>query len=139
MEIMGVTGGRGSWADSDRGSFRGARGRGGPASSKSGRDSPLQIVTPGKEKKFHQKESEIKLGLQIYVAFKKTPVAVDELERLPGFHSVRAPPNEKENEKIILFKDMESLDAARAILDAHENVQSTNQMGLKSIVKQVCQ
>jgi hypothetical protein len=30
--------------------------------------------------------------------------------------------------KIILFKDMESLDAARAILDAHENVQSTNQM-----------
>jgi hypothetical protein len=34
---------------------------------------------------------------------------------------------------------MESLDAAREILDAHENVQSTNQMGLKSIVKQVNQ
>jgi hypothetical protein len=76
--------------------------------------------------------------LQIYVAFKKTPVIIDELEKLPGFHSVHTPPNEKENQKIILFKDMESLDAARAILDAHENVQFTNHRGLKSIKSQVC-
>ncbi|XP_046657359.1 uncharacterized protein LOC124350617 isoform X2 [Daphnia pulicaria] len=135
---------RGSLADSSnsghrgspRGSPRGGRGRGTPASSKSRRYSRRQRISQGKDKIVEQKESEIELGLQIYVAFKKTPVIIDELEKLPGFHSVHTPPNEKENQKIILFKDMESLDAARAILDAHENVQFTNQRGLKSIKSQ---
>ena len=59
--------------------------------------------------------------------------------KLPGFHSVCASPtNKKKNKKIILFKDIESLGAAKAILDTHENVQSTQQMGFKTIVKQVC-
>ena len=84
MEIMGVTGGRGSWADWDRGSLRGASGREAASSSKNGRDSPLQAVSQVKEQKIHQKESEIKLGLQICVTFKNTPVAADELEKLPG-------------------------------------------------------
>lgn len=40
--------------------------------------------------------------------------------------------------RIILFRDLESLEAARKILDAHENVKSTDQMGMKSAKKQVC-
>lgn len=47
-----------------------------------------------------------------------------------------SPFNEKEIVRIILFRDLESLEAARKILDAKENVKSTDHMGMKSAKKQ---
>ena len=93
----------------------------------------------GGQKKSGTKEYlrfEIKAGLQLYITFKSDPV-VAELEKLPGFHSISTPHSDKEIIRIILFRDIESLEAARVILDAHENVISTDHMGLKSSKKQV--
>ncbi|KAK4012734.1 hypothetical protein OUZ56_024970 [Daphnia magna] len=116
---------RGSWADSDSlgrgGSFGRGRGRG-----------HLAPAVPKQMPNQTQKESEIQLGLQLYVIFKKTPVVIHELEKLPGFHSVSDPPSKKELEKIILFKDIASLEAAKTTLDEHKNVQSAKRMGVES-------
>lgn len=117
-----------------RGGPPGNRGRGGPVPSR-GRGGPAKPRAPRGEREFQR--FEIKAGLQLYVIFKNEPV-VAELEKLPGFHSLNTPHTEKEIVRTILFKDIESLEAARATLDAHENVQSTDHMGLRSSKKQVC-
>lgn len=121
---------RGSWADSDSlgrgGSFGRGRGRG-----------HLAPAVPKQMPNQTQKESEIQLGLQLYVIFKKTPVVIHELEKLPGFHSVSDPPSKKELEKIILFKDIASLEAAKTTLDEHKNVQSAKRMGVESSCRMV--
>ncbi len=81
--------------------------------------------------------SEIQAGLQLRINFKDNP-SVEELERLPGFHSITTPFSENEILRAILFRDMVSLEAARKTFDAHENVESTDQMGMLSAKKQVC-
>lgn len=123
------------------GSSRGSRARGG---SENGRHTGPALTKPSKigdiEKKGDVKEntgSEIKDGLCLYITFKDGP-DVYELEKLKGYHSLLTPPSNKEKEKIILFKDIESRDAARLILDAHQNVKSTNLVGFKSFKRQVC-
>jgi hypothetical protein len=90
-----------------------------------------------KEKVQINMDSEIKDGLSLYITFKDGP-DVYELEKLKGFHSLNPSPCKKEKEKIILFRDMESLIAAKLILDSHKNVKSTNLLGNKSFKKQVC-
>ncbi|XP_057378395.1 keratin, type II cytoskeletal 1-like [Daphnia carinata] len=121
-------GGRGSGGDRGRGAFAN-RGRGAPSGGARGRGGGA-LPSRGEYLRF-----EIKAGLQLYVTFNETPV-VEELEKLPGFHSLSTPYNEKEIIRIILFRDLESLEAARKILDAQENVKSTDHMGMKSAKKQ---
>ncbi|XP_046657406.1 keratin, type II cytoskeletal 1-like [Daphnia pulicaria] len=143
----GDRGGRGSWgggsgSPSRGGPFRGGRGRGdsgrgGPSFGNRGRGSSgargrggATLPNRGEFQRF-----EIKAGLQLYITFNDNP-NLEELEKLPGFHSISTPFSEKEILRIILFRDLESLEAARKILDAHENVKSTDQMGMKSAKKQ---
>ncbi|XP_057378394.1 uncharacterized protein LOC130700368 [Daphnia carinata] len=131
---------------------RGNRGRGGPSrgnlgkgNSKKGnqvRHASLEQAKQSKKGDIQKKEntkekvgSEIKDGLSLYVTFKDGP-DVYELEKLKGFHALLTPPSKKEKEKIILFKDIESLEAAKLILTAHQNVKSTNLMGFKSFKRQ---
>ncbi|XP_057378392.1 uncharacterized protein LOC130700366 [Daphnia carinata] len=134
----GSSRGRGVGSRGDRGGFRGSRGsfRGSDRGASFGRGRGRGYVVLGDQKQVTlraQKEFETQLGLQLYVAFKKTPVLTHELEKLPGFHSISAPPSNNELEKIILFRDMASLEAAKTTLDVHENVQSAKRMGLESI------
>lgn len=130
--------GRGGTAQGGRGrggSSRGNRGRGGgkPVQANHFKRKPIE-----KKKEVQEnKGSEIKDGLSLYITFKDGP-DVYELEKLKGFHSLNPPPNKKETERIMLFRDMESLEAARLILDAHKNVKSTNLLGFKSFKRQVC-
>jgi hypothetical protein len=131
--------GRGGSAHGNRGrggSSRGNRGRGGgqpPVQANHAKRKPVE-----KKKEIQEnKGSEIKDGLSLYITFKDGP-DVYELEKLKGFHSLNPPPNKKEKEKIMLFRDMESLEAAKLILDVHKNVKSTNLLGLKSFKRQVC-
>uniref|UniRef100_A0A0N8BGC4 Uncharacterized protein n=1 Tax=Daphnia magna TaxID=35525 RepID=A0A0N8BGC4_9CRUS len=121
-------GGRGSGGDRGRGAFAN-RARGAPSGGARGRGGG---ALPGRGEYLR---FEIKAGLQLYVTFNDTPV-VEELEKLPGFHSLSTPYNEKEIIRIILFRDLESLEAARKILDAKENVKATDHMGMKSAKKQ---
>ena len=118
------------------GSARGNRGKGGgqpPVQANHAKGKPIE-----KKKEIQEnKGSEIKDGLSLYITFKDGP-DVYELEKLKGFHSLNPPPNKKEKEKIMLFTDMESLEAAKLILDVHKNVKSTNLLGLKSFKRQVC-
>ncbi|KAI9553414.1 hypothetical protein GHT06_021317 [Daphnia sinensis] len=116
---------RGSWAHSDSrgrdGSFGRGRGRG--------------YVTHVDHKKVpHQTKntSQIKLGLQLKVIFEETPVDIEELQKLPGFLSVSTPQSDKECTKIILFKDLASREAAKVILNAHQNVKKSQRKGVIS-------
>lgn len=144
-------GSRGSWGGSGSpgrgGPFRGGRGRGGPfqggdrgRGSFGNRGAPVggargrggaALPSRGEYLRF-----EIKAGLQLYVIFNDIPV-VEDLEKLAGFHSMTTPYNEKEIIRTILFRDLESLEAARKTLNAQENVKSTDHMGMKSAKKQV--
>ena len=130
----GDRGGRGSRG----GSFGSGHGRGGPAFGNRGRGGSgprgrggAVLPNRGESQRY-----EIKAGLQLYITFKGDP-NVEELKNLPGFHSLSTPYSEKEILRTILFRDLESLEAARKILDAHENVKSTDHMGMKSSKKQV--
>ncbi|KAI9553403.1 hypothetical protein GHT06_021306 [Daphnia sinensis] len=142
--------GRGGTAQGRGGPTRENRGRGGPSKSGLGRgnSNSKQVRHAGLEqaknkkgelqKKNDSKEnigSEIQDGLSLYVTFKDGP-DVYELEKLKGFHALLTPPSKKEKEKIILFKDIESLEAAKLFLTAHQNVKSTNLMGFKSFKRQ---
>lgn len=131
----GDRGGRGNRG----GSFGGGHGRGGPAFGNRGRGGLSGPRGRGGAVLPNRGESqryEIKAGLQLYITFKGDP-NVEELKNLPGFHSLSTPYSEKEILRTILFRDLESLEASRKILDAHENVKSTDHMGMKSSKKQV--
>ena len=135
----GDRGGRGNRGGSFGGGHgRGDHGRGGPAFGNRGRGGSgprgrggAVLPNRGESQRY-----EIKAGLQLYITFKGDP-NVEELKNLPGFHSLSTPYSEKEILRTILFRDLESLEAARKILDAHENVKSTDHMGMKSSKKQV--
>ncbi|XP_046657384.1 RGG repeats nuclear RNA binding protein B-like [Daphnia pulicaria] len=128
--------GRGGPSQGSRGrggSSRGNRGRGGgrPVQAHQTKTKPIEK----KEEVQENKGSEIKDGLSLYITFKDGP-DIYELEKLKGFHSLNPPPNKKEKERIMLFRDLESLETAKLFLDAHKNVKSTNLMGLKSFKRQ---
>lgn len=130
--------GRGGIAQGRRGSegsARGNHGKGGgcPVQANHTKTKPIGK----KERPQENKCSEIKDGLSLYITFKDGP-DIYELEKIKGFHSLNPPPNKKEKERIILFRDLESLEAAKLFLDVHKNVKSTNLMGLKSFKRQVC-
>lgn len=137
--------GRGGTAQGRQGRGGSSKGRPGRESSEKGnqvRHTVLEQAKQSKKGDIQKKEdtkentgSEIKDGLSLYITFKDGP-DVYELEKLKGFHALLTPPSKKEKEKIILFKDIESLEAAKLILTAHQNVKSTNLMGFKSFKRQ---
>ena len=74
---------------------------------------------------------EIKNGLQLNITFKTEP-KYEELRKLPGFHSASIP-RSKQLSRIVLFKNLESLEEAQDILSQQKNVESAQLMGFRSV------
>ena len=82
---------------------------------------------------------EIPDGLQLWVVYKKVPT-LEEAEQLQNFHSwgTRSTGNHSlPTAHILLFKDVESLEAAKVKLDQDPDVELTDYMGMRSARKQV--
>ncbi|EFX68841.1 hypothetical protein DAPPUDRAFT_114205 [Daphnia pulex] len=65
-------------------------------------------------------------------ALEEECLGVEELAKLPGFNSMTTTFSEKKILRIILFRNVDSLEAFRKTLDTHEKVKSSDQMGMKS-------
>lgn len=110
----------------DRGSFRGGRG-----AARGGRTSQAESEPVFRE---------VQDGLQLWVVYKNVPTLEETGKELPGFHSRSTRPTGKDSTStahILLFTDVESLEAAKLKLDKDSNVESTDYMGLRSAKKQV--
>ena len=124
-----ISGGGFGRGTGDRGGFRG---RGGASRGDRGR--PAHAET---EPVFR----EIQDGLQLWVIYKKVPTLEETTKQYPGFHSRSTRPTGKDSSStahILLFTDIESLEAAKVKLDKDDNVESTDYMGFRSAKKQVC-
>ena len=132
-------GDRGNFRGGDRGGFRGgdrgnARGgfRGGRG-GQGGKPIDKNVTTS------HQYQ-EVKDGLQLFVVYKIAPTLDETKQLLPGFHSRTSRPlgsNPSALAHILLFTDLESLEAAKIKLEADESVESVDYMGMRSARKQV--
>jgi hypothetical protein len=69
--------------------------------------------------------------LKLHITFNDNP-SVEELAKLPGFNSMTTTFSENEILRIILFRNVDSLEAFRKTLDTHEKVKSSDKMGMKS-------
>ena len=77
---------------------------------------------------------EIAHGMQLRVCYKIPPQ--DDLTAVAGFHA-RYTKNRDSGAHYIMFRDVESLEAAKKKLEKEENVSSVDYMGLRSSKKQV--
>jgi hypothetical protein len=83
---------------------------------------------------------EVRDGLQLFVVYKIAPTLDETKQLLPGFHSRTSRPignNPSALAHILLFTDVESLEAAKIKLEADESVESVDYMGMRSAKKQV--
>jgi len=83
---------------------------------------------------------EVRDGLQLFVVYKTAPTLDETKQLLPGFHSRTSRPignNPNSLAHILLFTDVESLEAAKIKLEADESVESVDYMGMRSAKKQV--
>lgn len=74
---------------------------------------------------------EIKAGLELNITYKTEPKD-EEFRELPGVYSVSQWTANRMS-RILLFKDIESLEFARVLLGHQENVESVKLMGLRSV------
>jgi len=118
-------GDRGSFRGGDRGAFRGGRGS-------------FRGATRGKGAESAPLYREIQDGLQLWVLYKTAPTVEETKEQLAGFHSRHTRPTGTNNQTshILLFTDVESLEAAKVKLTEDENVETVDYMGLRSSKKQ---
>ena len=80
---------------------------------------------------------EIAHALQLRICYKKDiPTEEETTEKLPGFHSRFTKPMDI-NAHYLLFKDSESVEAAKAKLDEDDATELVDYMGLKSAKNQV--
>lgn len=82
---------------------------------------------------------EVRDGLQLFVVYKTAPTLDETKQLLPGFHSRTSRPignNPSTLAHILLFTDVESLEAAKVKLEADESVESVDYMGMRSARKQ---
>merc|ERR1712137_611172 len=132
-------GDRGGFRGGDRGSFRGGdRGnfRGG---FRGGARGAFRGATRGKGAENAPIYREIQDGLQLWVLYKNAPSVEDTKEQIPGFHSRHTRPTGAGADTvahILLFTDIESLEAAKVKLSEDENVESIDYMGIRSAKKQ---
>ena len=121
--------GRGNFRGSDRGSFRNDRGGRG-AGNFGNRKEKDDLVTI----------KEVVDGLKLYVVYNKAAPSIEEMKKsLEGLHSRVSRPLKEETGAafIFLFTSVESLEAAKVILEKDENVTFVDYMGMRSAVKQV--
>merc|ERR1711911_297793 len=128
-------GDRGGFRGGDRGSFRGGdRGnfRGG---FRGGARGAFRGASRGKGAENAPIYREIQDGLQLWVLYKNAPSVEDTKEQIPGFHSRHTRPTGAGADTvahILLFTDIESLEAAKVKLSEDENVESIDYMGIRS-------
>lgn len=82
---------------------------------------------------------EVRDGLQLFVIYKNAPTLEDTKQNLNGFHSRTSRPVGKDPgtlAHILLFTDVESLEAAKTKLEVDDNVESVDYMGMRSAKKQ---
>ena len=117
--------GRGNFRGSDRGSFRGGRGGIGDRVNK-------------REKNTEYTIKEVGDGLKLFVVYNKDAPSIEESKKsLEGFHSRVSRPAQEGTAYICLFTSVESLEAAKVVLEKDENVKSVDYMGMRSAVRQV--
>ena len=131
---FGKRNGGGDYCASSRG-FRGGGGfrvgRGGGLRDRGG-DINLAVKNPVFK--------EIQDGLQLLVISKKAPTLEETKRQLRNFHSRIRRPTGKDSTStahVLLFTDVESLEAAKVKLDQNPNVEATDYMGMKSAKKRV--
>merc|ERR1712136_67115 len=135
----GRGGDRGGFRGGDRGGFRGGdRGnfRGG---FRGGARGGFRGAARGKGADNAPVYREIQDGLQLWVLYKAAPSVEDTKQQIPGFHSRHTRPTGAGADSvahILLFKDVESLEAAKVKLSEDENVESVDYMGIRSAKKQ---
>ncbi|XP_057378440.1 neurofilament light polypeptide-like [Daphnia carinata] len=126
---------RGSFRGGDRGSFRGTfRGgnQGAPARGAfMGGKRDVNGSSVGKIKTKPPICHEIAHALQLRICYKSDIPTEEVLKQLPGFHSRFKKPADS-NDYFILFKTIESLEAAKARLEEDDTIESVDYMGLKS-------
>ncbi|KAI9553530.1 hypothetical protein GHT06_021450 [Daphnia sinensis] len=128
-------GDRGSFRGGDRGSFRGGfrGGRGAPARGAfvgGKRDFNGSFVAKSKTKVPVCRE--IAHALQLRVCYKSDiPTEEEVSKQLPGFHS-RFQKETDSKDYFLLFKDIESLEAAKARLEEDDTIELVDYMGLRA-------
>lgn len=129
---------RGGFRGNDRGNDRGGRGfrgsdrgfRGAPR----GRGGFVQAGRPKPENKdiFFK---ELQDGLSLLVSYKNVPTIEETKQKLTGFHTRTTRPSGKDSSAVVhilMFTDIESVDAAKAILETDDNVDTVEFMGFRS-------
>ncbi|KZS04831.1 Uncharacterized protein APZ42_032180 [Daphnia magna] len=129
-------GDRGSFRGGDRGSFRGtfrggnrgAPARGGFMGGKRDFNGSSVVRSKSKIPVCH----EVAHALQLRICYKSDiPTEEELLKQLPGFHS-RFQKSTDSADYFLLFKDIESLEAAKTNLEEDDTVTSVDYMGLRA-------
>lgn len=69
------------------------------------------------------------------MSYKNVPLIEDTKKQLAGFHSRVTRPSGKDSAgvlHVLMFTDIESLDAAKTVLEGDENVETVEFMGFRS-------
>lgn len=83
---------------------------------------------------------ELQDGLSLLVSYKNVPSVEDTKKQLSKFHTRTTRPAGKDSDKVVhilMFTDMESVDAAKVVLEKDENIESVEFMGFRSGKKAV--